>query len=116
MSGPYTLKDVELEIRRIAAENPDFRYSRGAGYDTCVYVPTKGNPQGCIVGAALSALVPGVDLTEFHSTNGDKAARAVLDIDPASTYGDTWILKVQNSQDEGFSWSESVRRADEARR
>ena len=116
MSGPYTLKDVELEIRRIAAENPDFRYSRGAGFDTCVYIPTKGNPQGCIVGAALSALAPNVDLEMFHSTNGDKAARAVLDIDPASTYGDAWIMCVQRSQDEGFSWSESVRRADAVRR
>src|SRR5690606_1289761 len=75
---------IWAEIQRLADENPGFVYrpQRG-GSAGCSYLPDPVNPEGCIVGAALSRLGVAQELLEAYE--GSAAAgliKAALGRDP----------------------------------
>lgn len=106
-----SLVDVVAEIRRLAAESPDYKYKRQG----CVYVEEDdtGNLVGsCIVGKALVNL--GVEPQTLHYDMPSRIPGALnLLRRPVNDRERYWIDEVQYHQDLGYAWSESVASADE---
>lgn len=103
------LGQLEAEVRRLAAENPNYRYPHTNG---CVYVergPGGGLCGSCLFGVALINL--GVDPQELDL--GDHVAIALL-LDRNGFAGPQieWFQAVQNFQDDRRPWGEAVRLAD----
>lgn len=112
----FTLDELEQEVRRLAAEQPDKVYEPqielmyGDPTNTsCLYWHEKENAPGCIYGHALTNLgIP------RHYFNEGEAIDSLL----AALFGLTeadiprWFADVQLQQDDHVSWSDAVREAD----
>lgn len=114
-----TLTDFVQEVRRLAAADPTFTYSKPAHDGACHYFPTPGNPHGCIIGAAARNL--GVDLDDpiYEGRTARGVLEEVLDFDfDFDRAGETyltllWLTDVQNAQDNGQTWGEAITHADD---
>lgn len=119
----FTAEDVVAEVRKIAAEMPDFVYTDqgadlGPGEFTapCSYLGRSvGDEQGqaCIVGTALQRLgVSRDDLLEQEGNCALDAVRLLLSPTEPRLPVRYWLAHVQQAQDTGFSWGDAVRMAD----
>lgn len=120
-----TATQVIEEVRRLAAEQPDFVYSGQEGavgecsYFGCATDNTSG--QACIVGQALANL--NVDMSDLKR-NEDKGygmdIGAALDVGvvdiPYAEREAKWLGDVQYHQDRGESWAQAVELVDKALR
>jgi hypothetical protein len=86
----------------------------------CNYYPDEENPHGCIVGFAMRNLGFPIDDPSYGLILAPAAIASVLGVDPdeaddAVITGPLmdWVLSVQENQDLGLSWSESVEGADD---
>ena len=120
-----TATQVIEEVRRLAAEQPDFVYGtqEGAGgtcsYFGCAIGDTSG--QACIVGQALANL--NVDMSGLkrkeESDLGLAIGEALLlgKVDIPYTEEDArWLDNVQYNQDEDETWAQAVAMADKEMR
>lgn len=118
------MNDNELiqTIRDVAAERPDYVYEAPEHQEIvgelCFYVhtdPETGDPTecGCIIGHALNRL--GIPLSLLARCEG-KVAQIVLSFlfPELGTRALSFALRVQNNQDIGRTWSQSVEDANEA--
>lgn len=117
-----TATELIQEVRKIAAERPDFIYgNQGVVTDLCSYFgravgDESGSP--CIIGQALKNL--GVDTSRLKQAEGDyddgTGIDAALDeqfIELTYTVQEAqWLAKVQSSQDFGKPWAGAVEEAD----
>ncbi|MFF0498493.1 hypothetical protein ACFYU5_18960 [Nocardia aobensis] len=115
------LTEIIAEIRRIAAESPDYVYKpvvkpNSLGIGTCEYVERSADGElvgSCIVGRALVNLgVPPEVLTftdDFTPTAFGLLADLDFDVRGAEI---KWIQRVQSGQDQKMSWGDAVARAD----
>lgn len=120
-----TATQVIEEVRRLAAEQPDFVYGdqEGAGdacsYFGCAVGDTSG--QACIVGQALANL--NVDMSDLKRKEvggqgmaiGEALEWDVVEI-PYTVEEQTWLDNVQYHQDRAGSWAQAVEQADKALR
>jgi hypothetical protein len=105
------LNDIVTEIRRLAAESPDYVYERPG--QSCVYVEYIGDELigSCIVGKALVNLgVNPADLLFEEIPGAYNLLRNPVKMAPEQVW---WIDTVQGAQDDGTPWAESVAAADE---
>lgn len=118
-----TAEQVIAEVRRLAAEQPDFVYGaqEGAGgncsYFGCAIGDTSG--QACIVGQALAGLnVDMSGLLETEKTAAGVTAGGALRrrmVDVAYTESEaSWLTEVQYLQDADVPWGEAVAKADQS--
>jgi hypothetical protein len=109
----FTTKDVVREVRRIAAENPDFVYTPSLN-GICSYHATEGNPQGCIIGAALKSLGVDVDVLAGPANTilRHLGLEGVFYIEDVSREAE-WVQTVQSCQDCRKPWGEAVSLASE---
>lgn len=121
----FTAVDLMQQVRCLANEKPSFVYSEQEDYDVgwgCSYVAARiGSPKGvgCIMGQALMALgIARHTLAAWEQEAIASNVAALLDHLGVPTTGEqsAWLLDVQESQDQGLSWGEAVRLADQARR
>lgn len=118
-----TSKDLVEEVRRVAEAEPDYNYqdNTGAEMGTCSYFGRtvgveEGNP--CIIGKALGNL--GVDMSvvrEMEKKGEDPTIKALLedgliDVEVVDIKDTTWLASVQNRQDLGMNWADSVKSID----
>lgn len=117
-----TVQSVIDEMRKLAAEEPDFIYAEQAYASAvigCSYLgasidyPNKG--KGCIVGQALERL--GVAREELKKLELSTASNALFQLDIVATTDKertalNWINSVQSGQDNGMSWRESMASSD----
>lgn len=110
-----TWEELEPEVRRLAAENPDYRYPMMRGNDgpACFYtlLPSGNTGQAvCIFGRALMNL--GVPQDELFPYEGAPVhsllCHSSFDLEDRSS----WIQLVQDQQDTRFTWSDAVADAD----
>jgi hypothetical protein len=105
------LPDLITEMRRLAAERPDFVYVGPSGLmGACfnVHRDREGQPipgQGCIIGRALTNLgyvfdveQDGAGVDELYDWDDEKRLR--------------WAARVQRKQDGGETWASAVATAD----
>lgn len=117
-----TATELIQEVRKIAAEQPDFIYSdqTESTLNLCSYFgraigDEAGSP--CIVGQALKNLeVPMEGLQEVEHAGEDSDISTVLDmgyvdIDYSGAEA-MWLAQVQMKQDLGYDWAEAVEEAD----
>jgi hypothetical protein len=119
-----TTEQVVNEIRRLAAEQPDFVYVNPVDPENtdCLYVHNWGNEDGlpvvggCIAGQALMNLgVPASTLhdVEFTSVSGI-LPRVGVKVDIVSDRNLlTWMDDVQSKQDIKNPWGLAVKAADQ---
>ena len=107
---------IRGEVTQIAQEFPDYIYQYTE--DGCVYRPTSGNPNGCIVGFAMRRLgYEGSD--EMIGGANASLPRFFKGELTTETYNECvvddlkWIQNVQIDQDVGAPWSEAITRADD---
>lgn len=103
--------DVVNEIRKVAAEQPDFIYNDGSA-DQCLYTQNAdGSPGGCIVGRALMRL--DVEEEALVKNDGQLASHVLSEL---GISGDSlvihWIDEAQDAQDSGKTWAQAVQSAD----
>lgn len=106
-----TPKEVEAEIRRLAAESPDNVY-RGGEDAGCLYTLgtcTNGS-KGCIVGQALCRLGFEEQCKEMDRSGGQNADDMLRACNILGDY--RWINTVQGAQDEEMKWGEAVELAE----
>lgn len=104
--------EIQAEIRRIAAENPDHVYLPDVAGE-CVYteMDTDDHRVGsCIVGKALINL--GVDPVRLSWSEGKFAASVLGEPGAAADSIIGWINTVQQYQDDKISWGRAVAKAD----
>jgi hypothetical protein len=118
-------------IRAQAAANPAKVYKPNAHRNQCEYVTDLHSDEpkpGCIVGAALLPMGVPVDVfgfmegkyTPFNEMGVGALLTAMNKVEGYSTNAGeysqdmTWLLAVQNYQDQGCPWAEAVTNADEA--
>jgi hypothetical protein len=111
------MTDLVAEIRRIAAESPNYVYQQVQrdGRSACEYVEYAGDQLigSCIVGRALVNL--GVDPASLTFSNDftPTAWGLLRDAGHNSLAGEIdWIQSVQAGQDQGWAWGEAVQHAD----
>ena len=98
----------EAEIRRLAAERPDYVHNAA-----CEYVNQYDGSGCCLLGQAFENI--GIDLEPFadQQLNGeafdDLPDKLGWDVDPLVR---DWAYKVQDEQDSGTPWGEAVAIAD----
>lgn len=102
-----TAEQIIAEVRRLAAEQPDFIYEKPAGSTFCLY--KHGDGPGCIMGQALNNL--GVEVDEF-TTGTIGSVLIEKGIKTTRGQGD-WLRDVQAQQDTRHTWAQSVADADE---
>jgi hypothetical protein len=121
---PPLITNVITEVRRIAAESPDFTYNFFDQDDPgCRYV--KDGQGSCIVGKALVALgvptdffdTPAAGLLpslELNTTINSKRVGVIFPRLFGWPRGDelSWLMVVQAQQDTGMSWGYAVATAD----
>lgn len=109
------------EVRRLAAERPDFVYEKQATDEwwasgACLYVHQdehQGLVAGCLIGHALANLgVPLELLSEFDRSGDDTSADALLPKFGVSGTVTLWAMQAQLEQDEGQPWGRAVELAD----
>lgn len=116
-----TTKDLIDEVRKVAEAEPDFVYKAGDSESKCSYFgrdrgDTSGNP--CIVGKALKNLEvdTSVLLARESGGFGDRIGFALFNgfipVTSQVKLERSWLDRVQNSQDSGLTWSDSVKCAD----
>ncbi len=121
-----TQKQLVAEVRKVAAANPTFVYTKGEDGGCNYRDKSEDNRGACIIGQALANLgVSNEDRTAWD--NRDEAGIASLfynrgdDADypsdfPVTGDNDTdeveWLQDVQHSQDQGDSWGTAVYNAD----
>ena len=111
--GSLTAKDIENEVRKIAAADPYYIYDdfdEDEGY--CRYI---NNGEGsCIVGKALVNL--DIDPETIIRLEGNPASEVVAELlGPGEQASLEWLDTVQCEQDNGTPWGEAVLIADELR-
>lgn len=109
-----TSADIVREVRRLAAERPDYVYE--GGDDAGCRYDRAGGESGCIIGEALAAL--GLVQGELEAL-GYETVRAALDIlaecglvghlDESSV---GFLEHVQRAQDKRLPWDAAVRVGD----
>jgi len=117
-----TIKDLILEVRRLAHESPDAIYDAGE-LNGCMYTKIQcGKGVGCIFGQALLNLVPIYEdtLKEFDNvtqfdTGGDSSINYVLKELNIETSNNelSWCCLVQKKQDNGNSWANTIKSTDD---
>lgn len=112
MPMTITAKDIENEVREIAAAHPDYIYDDFDEEQRCRYI---NNGKGsCIVGKALVNL--GINPEEIIRLEGSPANLAVSElVDPGEEASLYWLDYVQSEQDNEIPWGEAVLIADELR-
>jgi hypothetical protein len=117
-----TISDEALvaEVRRLAAESPDFVYRRPgrdrASGPECFYVhKTEDGEQvgGCLIGQALINLGVPIDEVAELDTLDIGGAEDVLPQFGIHTHEAVWAGWVQHYQDTGDRWGVAVMKADE---
>lgn len=106
-----TIDDVIAEIRRLAAEKPDYVYKKPPGSALCANWYWDGDRRvgSCIVGQALGNLV-GLDAVPIGNGSSISMLNAGIPVGPR---GKTqWVAMVQCEQDQGLPWGEAVAFAD----
>ena len=117
-----TATELIQEVRKIAAERPNFVYGKqGVDNDSCSYFgrdvgDETGSP--CIIGQALKNL--GVDTSRLKEAEDhladDLVISSALDaghIEIAYTDREAqWLLHVQTKQDSDETWAKAVEEAD----
>jgi hypothetical protein len=109
-------------IRYIADTDPDYIYAH-MDVLTCTYLPSQGNRCGCLIGEALLYLgVPRALLEQrdqraragvgmaWGTENTALVLQAVVERDALFSQ---WLQHVQQRQDQGWPWFQTVLRADE---
>ena len=114
-----TSKDLVEEVRRVAVAEPDYNYQENSGLvpGMCSYFGKtvgveEGNP--CIIGKALGNL--GVDMSavrKMEKRGEDPTIKSLfheklIDVEVVDNKDITWLASVQNRQDLGMNWAESV--------
>lgn len=117
------IDDVIRQVRLEAEQNPDFNYRESYG-PVCEYVDECGDGK-CIIGKALVSL--GVDVSVFRlgacSDTGNMNSVPIWNLWSrfiedegfnSTTFRDRvrWLTYVQNEQDTGSTWQESIENAD----
>lgn len=110
------------EVRRLAAQYPDYIYWKPTGLRYCSYVSGKVENlsgdicpnQGCIFGQALRNLYPDFDFTEIEQKKGIGEFLDEQGLPPHEP-DHIWCVDVQCNQDFGMTWRKSVNEADEIR-
>lgn len=115
------LTEIIAEIRRIAAESPDYVYKpvvkpNSLSLETCEYVERSADGElvgSCIVGRALVNLGVPPEVLTFTSDYTPTAFGLLADPDGDGEGTEIiWIQRVQSGQDEKMSWGDAVARAD----
>lgn len=122
----FTTADVVAEVRRLAAESPDYvYYPKGCEegeevsyYTGCSYV-TGADGKGCIVGQALANL--GVPEVYLSMSDGENALGALAGLGLTTrdhvrfvkdrTPEENFLIGVQTRQDDATAWGEAVEQA-----
>lgn len=114
------LEDIQAEIRRLAAEKPDYVYQSPHGPNgACMYTEIDSDTDkrvgSCIVGQALINL--GVSAEAMKTHEGESALSVISGNGELMWYEAPpvmrWISNVQHGQDNGRAWAAAVERADE---
>jgi hypothetical protein len=106
-----TAKQLISEVRRLAADNPDFIYpdfGAGPNEPKCLYVPDDRQP-GCIFGQAFINL--GIQIPKSLDRDGINVHLERLGIE-ATRAQRTWCSTVQTEQDTRLTWGHGVKEAD----
>jgi hypothetical protein len=107
-----TADQIITEVRRIAAENPDFRYRDHLnGGEKCFYNETEDGEPACIMGQALANLGHAVDPV-YEQKGVEHVLIHQFGLHPGYQQG-MWLTEVQISQDRGATWAEAVETADQ---
>lgn len=119
----FTLQELELKIRELAEEKPDFVYISTSAYHdpgACKYTSGQ-NCGGCIMGQAIIALQPElIDLLRhcdlFYGVSiADVLHQLFHDwFIGRGLYALRWFKEVQSNQDKKMRWKEAVKNADYA--
>lgn len=104
-----TAEQIIAEVRRLAAERPDFVYVSPEFSDQCLYMHGENEP-GCIFGHALFNL--GVDTSDTYGPIGEVLTMQGI---AATVRQRDWMRDVQYRQDHRLTWGQAIRDADEAR-
>ena len=115
----FTVADVAMEVRRLAAESPEFIYEGEVGAIGCSYVSGR-NGKGCLVGQALTNL--GVEREDLVKHEGDTASSLLRCLGLVGSEGEDWpynpdlifVQTAQGRQDVGDSWRVAVVEAERA--
>ena len=116
-----TTKDLIDEVRKVAEAEPDFVYIVAGSEAKCSYFgPALGDTSGspCIVGKALKNLEVNTEILRARESDGNNdrigfaLANGLVPVTSLVTHERAWLNEVQNSQDCGRSWADSVKRAD----
>lgn len=106
---------VAAELRKIAAEKPDFRYTDTDEYEmqgTCNYATNDGVPS-CIVGHLVKRVLGDEALAVLHSVEEAVGEFSVAGSEWPSSIGLTeaagdMLWRAQNKQDSGSKWEDAV--------
>jgi hypothetical protein len=107
-----TFAQVEAEVRRLVAEDPEHIYQGKPRNDgraqMCYYVaPEDGSAEACLFGQALSNLGVSDDVLAGHEQSPVSIVLSSLDV--AYTYRqERWLSSVQNEQDHKRDWAGAV--------
>lgn len=102
-----TADQIITEVRRLAAEKPDFVYEKPEFSAFCLYM--HGEEPGCIFGQALHNL--GWDVT---APDAGTINTVLDDNDVHRTERQAlWMREVQHEQDTRTPWGDAVAKADE---
>ena len=109
-----TTEDVAREMRRLAAERPDYVYGGNAEAPygkACWYVhgDEHGNlvEAGCLVGQALHAL--GFSLEELVLHEDEPAGTMLVNLGVTEVSDDAQgITRAQRAQDDGRAWGKAI--------
>lgn len=112
------LEKVVAEVRRIAAENPDFIYENSVG---CAYgrrdADTGEVVPDCLIGHAFYALgVSGETLAEWGGADSPKVSELIMrHYTPGlvTSRESIWLEEVQSGQDNNLPWIAAVSVADQ---
>jgi len=119
------ISEVVAQVRRLAAENPDFVYEKVKSKSSedsprCLY--THNGKGSCIVGQAILAVDDSLysKLSDYDEglIFGYSATLVVHDLYPEEFEQDqgemyaSWLNWVQRKQDDGWTWAQAVRYAD----
>jgi hypothetical protein len=115
MVEDISILELENAVREIAAQEPDFVYTRAVidnvDNTACIYFDTDGCPS-CLIGQGLSKLgVTRGDLEELENGANFMAIGELLGFSHGAD-SMRWLSDVQFFQDSGYSWGSAVERAD----
>ena len=107
-----TFDQLETEIRRIVAADPEHVYQQGEPKNgrphgiKCYYsVDTPGAVEACLFGQAFTNL--GVPADELKELEGGPATEYFVFNDLTARQGD-WMTNLQSAQDRGTPWGRAL--------